>query len=363
MAPHFFRLSSDFSRYLFQIHTLQSSPWNWLLFFTYGLCTTLPLIVGGLSHHMAFSIFGSLMTFLILINDSAQDPILPLRQRWQVVFITFILILLGSIGGLFLQKFDGIFTAILFFCIFIFSLSQGKHGFFERSLLFALFHLITFQELTELPLFYLVLFQLYGAALAFIAITILHFTEQRTACPLNIKTFKISHFIEWTHSKIYFSLLSATMGSFIFYTGIHFSIDKTYWILGTFLIVHRYDHHQTLARSFQRFIGTGLGCLVGIGLFMLIKNQIIITALIFLFSGLTPWALLKNYWLGTFFMTLMVLMLLDEVFLPTSSTELPLQRLIATLIGCLVALISILISARFKHYFQNKTSATMADGV
>lgn len=339
MTNSIFRISKNLSQYLYEIHGLQKNIWRWQPFVFFGLITTLPLVIGALINQRAIGVFGSLFAFLLLINDVEQEP---LKQRLKYLSLAAFFMILGTYLGLVFHSSHQSFLIFLGLSIAIFSMSQGLSVYFERATLFYLFHLITMQQLPDFEIISLLLFQFLVSL--FTALTLLFFHRFRDPLMCELPSlFDYKNLVSFERKKIVFIFITVVMSLLIFTIGTHLHIEKTYWILGTFLIVYRFDAEQAIARSLQRLIGTLFGCLLGLLLLTYVKNQFLIFTLIFVFAGSTPWGLVKNYWLGTFFITLLVLMLLDELFFPLGITTLPMERILATCIGCGLALAAVFI--------------------
>lgn len=279
--------------------------------------------------------FASLFIFLLLINDLGHVISTTRTYRLKVLFLTALAMVFGTILGQFSTQSELIFVVIFIFGLFLNGFLQGTHLFIERGHLFFLFHLITFNEFTDLPIEPILIFQILSFLLCASSLT---FSKKSRLTSFPKEKWTLSSKSTDVISRLLFSFSLITFSLMIHYVGHANHYDKNYWALATFLIVCRYDGNLTLSRVPQRFFGTLLGCLVASFMFFVFSSHWIMITLLVLFSGLTPWALQKNYWLGTLTMTVLVLILIEEIFKEINPMGLPIDRLLATIIGCLAGL-------------------------
>jgi uncharacterized membrane protein YccC len=121
-------------------------------------------------------------------------------------------------------------------------------------------------------------------------------------------------------------------------------LERGYWATITFLLVMKPDRTQSVYISIQRFLGTLAGIPVAEAILTTISSDIFYFLGIASCAACVPWALKKNYALAAFFITVMVIFLLELSFNQQKDTHLPLVRLQATLIGCALSLMGTFIS-------------------
>ena len=117
-----------------------------------------------------------------------------------------------------------------------------------------------------------------------------------------------------------------------------FRIDHGYWIALTMIIVIQPYYGATRKKGAERIIGTLGGVVLG-GLIMLLPlpNQVFV-ALLVIVSFLVAYFLRNNYKVGVFFVTIMMVILMQMS--QRGSLELIGWRIISTLVGALLAVIA-----------------------
>ncbi|OIQ17279.1 MAG: FUSC family protein [Flavobacterium sp. MedPE-SWcel] len=123
-----------------------------------------------------------------------------------------------------------------------------------------------------------------------------------------------------------------------FMIGIIFPLQNVYWILLTIIVIMRPGYGLTKQRSYQRIVGTVLGCIIAFGLLFVISNTIAIAtlAIIFMLLGFTFTAI--NYRIGATFVTIFVVFLYS--MLNPDINEVIQYRVIDTAIGAGLAFIA-----------------------
>ncbi|MFN3453656.1 MAG: FUSC family protein [Pseudobdellovibrio sp.] len=111
-------------------------------------------------------------------------------------------------------------------------------------------------------------------------------------------------------------------------------IDHGYWVVSTVLLVMRPDIKLSVYRNIQRFFVTLTGFFVAEIFISQIHIPEVLIGVLALFSFLGPWALSKNYGLGTFVVVIMILLIIDLPLVQIGDLHTPLIRLHSTMLGC-----------------------------
>lgn len=116
-----------------------------------------------------------------------------------------------------------------------------------------------------------------------------------------------------------------------------FEINHGHWIALTLLIVIQPYYGATRKKGLERIIGTVAGIIVGGGIMLLpISHASFVIILIFI-SFFVAYFLRNNYKVGVFFVTIMMVVLMQ--LSKTGSWDLILWRVLATVIGAVMALL------------------------
>src|SRR5690606_26153817 len=113
-----------------------------------------------------------------------------------------------------------------------------------------------------------------------------------------------------------------------------YSIERGYWMIVTVVLLMKPDRKESVYRCFQRLIGTVLGSLAGEGALLAVSDPIALLPLISGAAVAVPYAAKKNFWVLSFFASLMVIFLLSLPTLGVLDLHLPFVRLEATFYGC-----------------------------
>jgi len=113
-------------------------------------------------------------------------------------------------------------------------------------------------------------------------------------------------------------------------------LARSYWVLLTVAIVIRPDYGSVFARALQRGIGTVVGAVAGAVLLVLVHGARLLIPFGVL-AALLPYGRSRNYGLLSTFLTPLVVLLID--ILSPIGWRLAEDRLIDTLVGCMIALL------------------------
>lgn len=112
-----------------------------------------------------------------------------------------------------------------------------------------------------------------------------------------------------------------------------------YWVPLTVSLVMKPELGSIFARAVLRLIGTALGVIVGTLILATVPKGFFMVLLIVAIAACMPWAMLRSYALLSFFITPMVLLLIDLISPGTANINYAGQRLTDTAIGGAIALI------------------------
>lgn len=112
-----------------------------------------------------------------------------------------------------------------------------------------------------------------------------------------------------------------------------------YWTPLTVIIVLKPDLGSVFARTMLRVLGTLLGVVAGVLIFMVFPKGLALVAILAILAGALPWAAQRSYALATFCATIIVLLLLDEIAPGIHNIDYGLPRLVDTLMGGAIILV------------------------
>jgi uncharacterized membrane protein YccC len=114
-------------------------------------------------------------------------------------------------------------------------------------------------------------------------------------------------------------------------------LQRSYWVVLTAAIVVKPDNGSVFARALQRGIGTIAGAVLGAVILVAVPyGPWLLFPMAVLAAG-QPYGRLRNFGLGATFMTPLVVLLID--LLAPAGWRLPEERLVDTLLGCVIVLL------------------------
>lgn len=116
-----------------------------------------------------------------------------------------------------------------------------------------------------------------------------------------------------------------------------FDINHGHWIALTLLIVIQPYYGATRKKGLERIIGTVAGIIVGGGIMLLPLSHASFVVILIFISFFVAYFLRNNYKVGVFFVTIMMVVLMQ--LSKTGSWDLILWRVLATVIGAVLALL------------------------
>jgi hypothetical protein len=268
-----------------------------------------------------------------------------LGHRLWVITLTFAVMAVALFAGLFLGPIKPLFIPLLLISIYWMALMSGEGAELERGLLFAIFMMLAGAYTPSLtPHADLVAgYSLMGYLFVICMMLIIVFIRRHDPSPFTRLRATIRHSLQQNrHRHLYAVIFCATIFISILIVD-HLNIHHGYWAVGTVLIILRPDTKTSIYRGIQRFFGTLVGVVIAEILIFTVHEPLLAIALIGLVAFIAPLALLRSYWWGSGMVAVMLLLLLDLPSIERGDFHTPLIRLQATAIGCLLALIGIVL--------------------
>jgi uncharacterized membrane protein YccC len=116
-----------------------------------------------------------------------------------------------------------------------------------------------------------------------------------------------------------------------------FSLTRSYWVVLTVAIVLKPDYGSVFARALQRGIGTIVGAFLGAAILAVVPYGLWLLVPFGVLAALLPYGRARNFGLSATFLTPLVVLLIDLE--NKSGWRLAADRLIDTLLGCVVVLV------------------------
>jgi uncharacterized membrane protein YccC len=114
-------------------------------------------------------------------------------------------------------------------------------------------------------------------------------------------------------------------------------LQRSYWVVLTVAVVVKPDNGSVFARALQRGIGTIVGVVLGAVMLAAVPYGPWLLLPIAVLAAGQPYGRLRNFGLGATFMTPVVVLLID--LLAPAGWRLPEERLVDTLLGCVIVLL------------------------
>jgi hypothetical protein len=308
-----------------------------------GIATGFPLALGLVFDQMSFAIYSSLVAYLLTVYDHVGS----LRHRLVVTTLTFAMFV-GLFGaGLYLQHMPMAFMLILGVLTYWVGLMGGEGSEFERALIFSIILMIVSTYSTYLgPDKILPVMSYLLAGFAFIAAALVLHTRiwgyEKTEAPSLLGTIQksFSNRIELHVHAISYALTALFAAGLMDY--LH--VERGYWTTVTVLLIMKPDRTQSVYRSFQRLIGTSAGALLSTALIYFLHAPLPAALLVMGCACFVPWALKRNYWLVSFLITIIVILLLELPIIHHGDFHTPLVRLRAIAYGSALSVLGVAVS-------------------
>lgn len=346
------------NRHLDSIFKFDSQPMPRAHMMLCGIATCCPLLAGWFQGHIGLAVYGSILGYLVALNDHFGK----LKHRLIVTNLTYAVIILGFIAGMYIG--DGIFFwLILGLLSYWLGVLSGAGAEMERAFLFSAVGLLVAQASPAIPhelLFPVIGFIFVGylsliIGMLFLAKVIKAESQTYNGLIQSLKNSLTKKIKNHIHAFSY----AATVLAAAFLTQ-YFKVERSYWVTITVLIVMRPDRTQSVYVTLQRLLGTLLGVLVAEFCMHSFDYLTVLVVGAAFSAAAVPWASKKNYALVAFFVTVMVVFLLEVSQHQHLDTHLPWVRFRATYMGCGLSLIGTLLSkildSTFLNFYKKETA-------
>ncbi len=344
-------MSKRLRQFINEIFTNNTESPPWARMVLCGIATGTPLIIGFYRGELQYSIYAALIGYLIELNDHLGS----LKHRLLIATLSFTALISSFTIGLVLHSHWHLFISALLILVYWLGLMGGRGAETEKMLLFSAIQMLVAYYNNHVDIRHIDHIFEYAIMAYFIVIVgiilsqylfkgvNLSFTKIKDALTQSITTKK-------THHVYAISFVCAALLALIFVRTAH--LERGYWCVITTLLIMRPDPKESVHRGFQRFIGTISGVLVGESMILFLPFVELIIAVVMLSAFTIPYAMKRNYWQVSFFVSIVVLLLLNLPTLGHPDTHLPYIRLEATVYGCLIALVGVLLNHGLHSFFN-----------
>ncbi|MEN0059087.1 MAG: FUSC family protein [Bdellovibrio sp.] len=321
-------------------NTDEAPPWARMTICS--LATGIPLLVGWWQGELNSAIYASLLGYFVALNDHLGS----LVHRLLVATLSFVALIAAFVLGVSLHEHFAIFISITLLLTYWLGLMGGLGAEAERLLLFSSIQILVAYYTPRMgtgSLDSLLHYGLIGYSVVLLGMVISnHFLRGKTLEYARLHSSLLSSLTFSRRRHIYaFSYMVAALLAILCIQ--YFVIERGYWTIVTVMLIMKPDHKESVYRSLQRFIGTLVG--VGLGEALIVSTQSVQVLIIgvMISAFLIPYAMKRNYWLVSFFVSIVVMFLLSIPVIGHPDTHLPFVRLEATLYGCLLSVVGVLL--------------------
>ncbi len=307
-----------------------------MVYALFATCTPLffGLYVGNILPFILVALLGH---FLFVL-----DGPLPIKQRIALMLTNGLLFMGSILIGVYSRQWPMTFILLFSLGVYAMGLSVNLSKALEMTILFILVnitigHYATF--IAEEAFYKIITYDFYYLLPMTIFATFIHLYNRSkhkgqdvnpTSLPTQLPTSSPRTFHLYS-----LSFAIATMIGFLFCNA--YQVQKPYWVIITLMVIFKPEKKISLYRLMQRFMGTVLGVIAASILFQWHFTTPNLLILVSLVSFLLPYGMNKNYWMGTFFITLLVIGLLSIASAGKAALSLTEERFLATLYGCILA--------------------------
>ncbi len=338
-----------------EIFRAEILPTPWPRMILCAIAATLPLLIGFLTHQLGLAIYCALTGYLLALNDHLGS----LRDRLWITTLTFLFLMGGFSCGFLFQDHPIEFQFFIMFFVYWLGILGGDGAEFERAVLFAVIGMIISSSSKSLNLAlisHIFIFCLISYFCMMIGIPILQILKHRIPDPfMKIRDSLKKSWSREREKHIHAASYTLAMLSSIWLQK-YFEIERGYWVTITVLLVMRADRTQSLYKTAQRLIGTSLAVLFCDIFLPFHFSQEMLIAFVGLCAFFVPWGLKKNYIYASFFVTILVLLLLEMGSLKHGDVTTAFVRLRATLLGCILSVLGSLFSKILASSFRRPNS-------
>jgi hypothetical protein len=323
------------SRGIFKNEHVPVVPWPRMILC--AIATLSPILVGIYKDELPVAIFGALSGFLVALNDHLGS----LRHRLWVTTVSAFILTVAFALGFYLRGEPIAYAIVVGLISYWIGLLGGEGAELERAILFALIGFITAYTTPGLTADFLQVMGLY-AFIAYVCLMVGGPAVFFLGRHKRAETFeRLRHSLRRTLTRQYekhtHAVVFVVTVLFSVWFSRHLEIGHGSWVTVTVLIVLRPDRRMTIYKTLQRFLGTFAGVLAADLVLMSHPALFILIAMMTLCAFVIPWAILRNYGLTSFFITLFVVFIL-EIAVHDGGTQMATLRLAATFVGCLLSL-------------------------
>ncbi len=342
-----------FQQQLMNMLRWEAHPPPWTRMILCATATCVPMMIGLWRDQLVISIYGALTGYILGLSDHSG----PFKHRLWTITLTFLLLIAGFTVGYLLQgnwmAYLILFTALVYWL----GILAGAGAELERALLFTTIALVSaYFSIPLAPAIIPLLWFYTGIGYLCLIIGIPLLAVIRKPSPESITGFRMAlkKTLTLRKEKHLYAASYAMFALLSVWVAYYFQIERGYWVTITVLLVMKPDQNPAFYRAFQRSIGTllAVGC-VDILLQIEEDPRWLIPVIIGCALGV-PWAIKKNYWLMTFLVTIMLVLMLELVAPHPDNLHTPFVRLIATLLGCGLGLAGMMISKMASTQYEEE---------
>lgn len=321
--------------------TDDSPPWARMVIC--GLATAGPLAVGMARGELSLAVYAALLGYLVALNDHLGT----VMHRCFVGTLSFVVLLGAFALGMALQGHFGVFLVMALALTYWLGLMGGLGAEVERLLLFSVIQILIGFYAHSLTMNVIDATLNYGlVAYAIIIIGMIvsdrFYLKGRTEPFAGLQESILSAVTRTRRRHVYALSFVLTALLAIFCVQF-FHIERGYWTVVTVMLIMKPDNKESIYRSFQRFVGTLVGVFVGEATVVLAHDARILIFGLMLSAFCVPYAMKRNYWMVSFFVSIVVMFLLSIPSVSHNDPQLPFLRLQATLYGCLISFVGVFI--------------------
>jgi hypothetical protein len=333
-------------------------PIPWARMVICGIATAGPLWVGFIRGQLSVAIYAALIGYFMALNDHLGT----LNHRLLVGACSYVVLIAAFFLGFYLQDSFTVFLIITLILTYWLGLMGGQGAEVERLLLFSIVEILIAVYARRVSgmgglsaiapslfLYSLVAFGLIGGGMIASQWVLKHKALEYA----ELKPSLLSA-LTWSRRRhLYATSFALAVFVAIFCVRV-FAVERGYWTVVTVILVMKPDRRESVYRSLQRFVGTLVGVTVGNALTTSAQSAEILIAGVLIAACLVPYAMKRNYWLVAFFVSIIVIFLLTLPNMAHVDPRLPVLRLVATLYGCFLSLLGVLIFKVLDQIFMRQ---------
>jgi hypothetical protein len=301
--------------------------------FLSAFATGIPLAAGFAAGHLPLATFGSLLGYLLTLNDHFGG----LWHRVWVITLSGLLVACGFTLGFHASPEAWFYPPLLFGATYWLGLLGGEGAETERAFLFGLIGFLSASNtpgLTPALLPLVLPYALVGYACVAIAGPLWYLAtrqspEAHAGIRESLRRSLTSRYDRHVHA---FSFAAAVLTAELILRAQQW--ERASWAVVTILIIMRPDRRLSTLKVVQRLVGTVLGVLVADAAVLLQPTAGILVLLLTACAFCVPWALRRNYWVASFFVTIFVILVLELGAASHGDLHLGRVRILGTMVGC-----------------------------